>query len=117
MTRAGRPRLVVQLDPPDSGGAWFLSVSGPGADDRLLPIERALADSKATQPLADELARLERILPVLLRPGAQRRGQVYLSQDEAWQLMTTTGMSVEAAGYELGDVLAQLLARRAGTTR
>jgi SNF2 family DNA or RNA helicase len=84
-------------------------VSGPGADDRLLPIERALADSKATQPLADELARLERILPVLLRPGAQRRGQVYLSQDEAWQLMTVTGMSVEAAGF---DVRVPALSRR-----
>jgi hypothetical protein len=96
-----RPRLVVQLDPPDRGDAWFLSVSGPGADGRALPIEQALADSKATKPLADELARLERILPVLLRPGALRRGQVYLSQAEAWELMTELGPVVESAGFEV----------------
>ena len=83
--------LVVQLDPPDSGNAWFLSVLGPGVEGHLLPIEAAIADGKATKPLQDELLRLERILPVLLRPGAQRRGQVYLSQDEAWELMTVTG--------------------------
>ena len=59
----------MQLDPPDSGNAWFLSVLGPGAEGGLLPIEQALTDSRATTPLADELARLERILPALLRPG------------------------------------------------
>src|SRR5690606_1637712 len=85
-----RPTLVVQLDPPDRGDAWFLSVLGAGAEGNLLPIEVALTDSKATKPLADELSRLERILPELLRAGGQRRGQVYLSQPEAWELMTTT---------------------------
>jgi hypothetical protein len=93
-------RLVVQLDPPDSGGAWFLSVLGPGAEGGLLPIEQALTDSRATTPLADDLARLERLLPALLRPGALRRGQVYLSQTEAWELMTVTGRLLEAAGFE-----------------
>src|SRR6185295_14851974 len=77
-------RLVVQLDPPDSSGAWFLSVLGPGAEGGLLPVEQALTDSRATTPLADDLTRLERLLPALLRPGALRRGQVYLSQTEAW---------------------------------
>ncbi|MBW3626864.1 MAG: hypothetical protein KY412_04570, partial [Actinobacteria bacterium] len=84
-------RLVVQLDPPDSGDAWFLSVLGPGAEGGFLPIEVALGDSAATKPLADELARLERLLPALHRPGGLRRGQVYLSQAEAWELMTVTG--------------------------
>ena len=107
-----RTRLVVQLDPPDAGGAWFLSVLGPGARGGLLPIEVALADSKATKPLADELARLERILPALLRPGGVRRGQVYLSQSEAWELMTLTGPSLEAAGY---DVRVPALSRRKPT--
>ncbi|HEX4905456.1 MAG TPA: DEAD/DEAH box helicase, partial [Acidimicrobiales bacterium] len=74
-----------------------------------LPIEQALGDSKNTQPLADELARLERILPVLLRAGALRRGQVYLSQAEAWELMTVTGAAVEAAGF---DVRVPALSRR-----
>ena len=101
VTRPIRARLVVQLDPPDSSDAWFLSVLGPGAEGTLLPIELALADSKGTKPLAIELARLERILPVLLRPGALRRGQVYLSQAEAWELMTVTGATLEAAGYEV----------------
>ncbi|HJR24337.1 MAG TPA: SNF2-related protein, partial [Acidimicrobiales bacterium] len=95
-----RSRLVVQLDPPDSSGAWFLSVLGPSADGHLLPIEQALTDSRATGPLADDLNRLERLLPALLRPGALRRGQVYLSQTEAWELMTVTGRSLEAAGFE-----------------
>ncbi|MDP1820258.1 MAG: SNF2-related protein [Acidimicrobiales bacterium] len=95
-----RSRLVVQLDPPDSGNAWFLSVLGPGAEGNLLPVEQALTDSRATTPLADDLTRLERILPALLRPGGMRRGQVYLSQTEAWELMTVTGTSLEAAGFE-----------------
>ncbi len=96
-----RVKLVITLDPPDSGNAWFLSVLGPGAEGTLLPIEQALADGKATKPLADELNRVERVFPALLRPGALRRGQVYLSQDEAWELMTHTGPLLEAAGFEV----------------
>jgi hypothetical protein len=94
-------QLVVSLDPPDSGGAWFLSVLGPGADGKLLPIEKALVDGRATSALASELLRLERVFPALLRPGALRRGQVYLSQDEAWELMTVIGAQLEAAGFEV----------------
>ena len=100
-TLFGTNRLVVQLDPPDSSNAWFLSVLGPGAEGGLLAIEAAIADGKATKPLLDELVRVERILPVLLRPGAMRRGQVYLSQDEAWEFMTILGPAVEAAGFEV----------------
>ena len=120
VTGAVRSRLVVQLDPPDSGNAWFLSVLGPGADGTLLPIERALGDSKATKPLADALVRLERILPELQRPGELRRGQVYLSQAEAWELMTVTGEAVAAAGFDVrvpGAVAAQALARAAPVHR
>ncbi len=101
LTGTARVKLVVTLDPPDSGNAWFLSVLGPGAEGTLLPIEQALADGKATKPLADELNRVERVFPALLRPGALRRGQVYLSQDEAWELMTNTGPLLEAAGFEV----------------
>ena len=110
VTGAGRSRLVVQLDPPDSGGAWFLSVLGRGAEGGLLPIELALTDSRSTKPMADDLARLERLYPVLLRAGGQRRGQVYLKQDEAWELMTVTGATLEAAGFE---VRVPALSRRA----
>ena len=35
------------------------------------------------------------------RAGGLRRGQVYLSQDEAWELMTVTGPALEAAGFEV----------------
>ncbi len=96
-----RLHLVVQLEPPDRDNAWFLTVLGPGADGNLLPVELAIADSRSTKRVADDLVRLERIYPPLLRPGGQRRGQVYLSQDEAWELMTSTGPTLEAAGYEV----------------
>jgi SNF2-related domain/SNF2 Helicase protein/Helicase conserved C-terminal domain len=109
VTGAGRSRLVVQLDPPDSSGAWYLSVLGRGAEGGLLPIELALTDSRSTKPMADDLARLERLYPVLLRAGGQRRGQVYLKQDEAWELMTVTGATLEAAGF---DVKVPALSRR-----
>jgi len=109
VTSRSRPRLVVQLDPPDKGNAWFLSVLGPGAEGPLLPIELALGDSKKPTGLADELLRLERLLPVLLRPGALRRGQVYLSQVEAWELMTDTGPMLVDAGF---DVRVPSLSRR-----
>jgi len=99
VTMVARSKLVVQLDPPDREGVWFLSVLGTGIDGDLLPVEVALADSRSTRRVADDLARLERIIPALLRPGASRRGQVYLSQDEAWDLMTKTGPAVEAAGF------------------
>ena len=97
----GRPKLVVQLEPPDGGDAWPLSVLGPGAEGELLHIEVALGQSRSTKRLADELVRLERLLPVLHRPGRLRRGQVVLSQDEAWDLMTVTGAELAAAGFEV----------------
>ena len=59
--------------------------------------------------MMDELARLERVLPALRRPGGLRRGQVVLSQQEAWELMTVTGGSLQAAGFE---VRAPALSRR-----
>ena len=101
VTGPKRPRLVVALDPPDKGDAWFLSVLGPGVEGNLLPVEAALADAKSNRPLADELLRLERVLPELRRPGGLRRGQVYLSQEEAWELMTVTGPILEDAGFEV----------------
>jgi hypothetical protein len=75
-TSAERPHLIMQLDAPDSGDAWLLSVFGPGAKGRMLPVEVALGDTRNSKPLADELTRLERIYPPLLRPGELRRGRV-----------------------------------------
>ena len=105
-------RLVVQLDPPDSGGAWYLSVLGPDPEGHLIPVEVALVDGASKRRTADDLNRLERLVPALQRPGGLRRGQVYLSQDEAWELMTVTGPALEAAGF---DVRVPALSRRRPT--
>ncbi len=109
VTTPSDARLVVQLDPPDKDNAWFLSVAGPDPDGQLVPLEVALIESRPKRHLADELARLERLMPVLKRPGEARRGQVVLSQDEAWELMTTTGPLAAAAGF---DVRIPALSRR-----
>jgi hypothetical protein len=101
VTAPPRAQLVVQLDPPDSGDAWFLSVLGPNPDTQLVPVEIALVDGRSKAHLAKELARLERLLPALQRPGGIRRGQVYLSGSEAWELMTETGPQLVAAGFEV----------------
>jgi superfamily II DNA or RNA helicase len=104
-------RLVVQLDPPDEGGAWYLSVFAPGDRGRLDPVETALvtAQPERRKDVALALTRLERLLPELLRPGARRRGEVVLDQGEAWRLMTETGDALTAAGY---DVRVPPLSRR-----
>ena len=96
-----RPRLIVNLDPPDKGNAWFLSVLAIGAEGRLAPVEQALAGTKSAAAMGEELDRLERLFPALLRPGGLRRGEVYLDQTEAWDLMTSTGASLEGAGFEV----------------
>ena len=112
-------RLVVRLDPPDDGDAWRLTVLAAGRDSRdngsggLVPIEQAIVDAGAERrDVEDEMARLERLLPALMRPGGTRRGQVVLSQDEAWELMTVTGAQLLAAGF---DVRVPALSRRKPT--
>ncbi len=102
-------RLVVQLSPPDDGGAWNLVVLGHDPDGHLVPVEVAMVDSRSKRRLPDELARLERLCPVLLRPGGLRRGEVVLSGDEAWELMTVTGPALDVAGF---DVRVPALSRR-----
>jgi hypothetical protein len=109
VTGAGRQRLIVQLDPPDKDDAWLLSVLAPSGDGGLVPVDQALAASGESRRLSDDLARLERLLPALDRTAGRRRGQVVLAQDEAWELMTLTGASLEAAGF---DVRVPSLSRR-----
>ncbi len=104
-------QLVVQLDPPDDSDAWYLSVLAYNSDHKLMPVERVIvnsSNSKSKEVEAD-LLRLERLYPELLRPGARRRGEVLLSQDEAWHLMTVAGSVMVAAGYE---VRAPVLSRK-----
>ena len=102
----------MQLDPPDDSNAWFLSVLGPGAEGKILPVEMALADRKDTAAVASELDRLERMMPELLRAGGRRRGEVYLSQNEAWDFMTVRGPTLQTAGF---DVRVPELSRRKPT--
>ena len=97
------PKLTVQLSPPDSSNAWLAQVLGTSSAGALEPFEVVLAEaSKDRSRLFEHQAsRLERLFPALLRPGGRRRGEVILSQDEAWQLMTEVGPVLKAAGFEV----------------
>lgn len=104
-------KLVVQLDPPDDSEAWHVRVLAQNDDDTLEPVEVALATSSKSRSksTAAQLARLERLFPELLRLGGRRRGEVILSQDEAWNLMTVAGDTLRACGF---DVQVPALKRR-----
>ena len=112
VTSPSRPRLVVQLDAPGSGGVWLLSVHAPSAKGRTVPIDAALRAERGSRPVSAEWARLGRLFPALNRSAAQRRGQVALSQDEAWVFMTVDGPALAAVGF---DVRAPALSRRRAT--
>lgn len=103
VTGALKFRLVVELSPPDDMDAWYLRVLWASGNGSLEPVEAGLVNSSNTRrkEVRDQLARLELLFPPLLRPGAQRRGEVILSQDEAWTLMTTTGDMLTSAGFEV----------------
>ncbi|MCY4456439.1 MAG: DEAD/DEAH box helicase [Acidimicrobiaceae bacterium] len=96
-------RLVVQLAPPDEAGAWHVAVLCPDDDGNLIPVEVAitLASKFNTKIIVAQLARLERLFPELLRLGGRRRGEVFLSQDEAWRLMTESGDLLRSAGFDV----------------
>ncbi|MFT7648265.1 MAG: superfamily II DNA or RNA helicase [Candidatus Poriferisodalaceae bacterium] len=102
-TAVAKYQLIAQLDPPDSAGAWHLKVLAPGPENTIDPVEVAIGTGSNTRraEVKDQLARMERLLPALLRPGGRRRGEVVLSQDEAWDLMSETGPALEAAGFEV----------------
>ncbi len=95
--------LVVQLDPPDESGAWRVAVLARNADGVLEPVEVAMvtASKSRAKHTAAQLARLERLFPELLRLGGRRRGEVILSQDEAWNLMTVAGDTLRRCGFEV----------------
>ncbi|MEZ5229698.1 MAG: SNF2-related protein [Acidimicrobiales bacterium] len=111
---AANVKLVLVLEEPDSAGAWHLRVMAPGTGSSLEPVESAMVNSSNTKrkEVKDQLARLETLYPVLLRPGGRRRGEVVLSQDEAWQLMSSIGDTLTAAGFE---VRAPQLSRKRST--
>lgn len=96
-------RLIVQLDPPDDAGAWRLAVLARDEDGQEVPAEVALVTAMPVRrrEVEDHLVRLERLVPALRRPGGHRRGEVILSQDEAWDLMSRTGHSLAAAAFDV----------------
>ncbi|CAB4815577.1 unannotated protein [freshwater metagenome] len=101
LSRNYRP-LIVQLDPPDSGDAWHLAVFAPGKGEQLTPVEVALVNAgNQRRELEGNLVRLERLYPPLMRPGSMRRGEVVLSQEEAWELMSKVGLVLADAGFEM----------------
>lgn len=108
------PKLIVSLSPPDESNAWHARVLGTSSSGALEPFEVVLAEaSKDRSRLFEHQAsRLERLFPALLRPGGRRRGEVILSQDEAWQLMTEVGPVLSAAGF---DVRVPPLSRKKST--
>jgi superfamily II DNA or RNA helicase len=106
-------RLLVQLDPPDEGGAWQLSVFARGEHGEPVTLEQAIVvGGSERQHIEAEVQRLERMLPALRRPGGHRRGQVVLGAEEAWDLMAATGPRLQLAGFE---VRVPELSKRAST--
>ena len=113
VTSKGYRSLIVQLDPPDSGDAWHLAVFAPGKGHQLVPVEVALVNAgNQRRELEGNLVRLERLYPPLQRPGSLRRGEVVLSQNEAWELMTEAGPVLADAGF---DIRVPALSRRKPT--
>ncbi len=106
--------LTVRLAAPEDDGGWLLTVEVEGPDGRQ-HVEDALGGDRRAWATAveAELRRLERLLPALMRPG-RRRGRVVLDGGEAWDLMTTTGPVLEAAGFR---VRVPALSRRKASTR
>ena len=104
-------RLVVQLDPPDEEGAWHLRTLAPVGSGKLTRVDAAMSNASAArrEAMKRELERLETLYPVLRRARGRRRGQVILGQDEAWELMTSVGTVLTAAGF---DVRVPPLSRR-----
>ena len=103
VTGTTRFALTVQLDPPDEGDAWLvrtLTSDGRRKDEN---VEAAMsrANHERKERLKRELERLESLYEPLARGKDTRRGQVILSQDEAWELMASRGAVLEAAGFEV----------------
>ncbi len=95
-------RLIVQLDPPESDGSWHLAVLAPGPDGVPMSVEEAMAQPGAKpRDIEEQMTRVERMVPALLRPGGMRRGQVIIGQDEAWELMSSTGQQLASAGFDV----------------
>ncbi|MTV26372.1 DEAD/DEAH box helicase [Nitriliruptoraceae bacterium ZYF776] len=103
VTGAAKLELIVQLDPPDEGDAWLLRTLTSDGRRKDENVEAAMSRAKhdRKEAIKRELERLEGLYTPLERGKDTRRGQVILSQDEAWDLMTTTGPMLQSAGFEV----------------
>ncbi|MFL2986653.1 MAG: DEAD/DEAH box helicase [Candidatus Poriferisodalaceae bacterium] len=111
VTAVAKYALIVQLDEPDDSDAWQLKVLSPGPENSMDPVEVAMVSGSNTRrtEVKGQYTRLERMVPALKRPGGRRQGEVLLDQDEAWELMSSTGPALESAGF---DVRVPALSRR-----
>jgi SNF2-related domain/SNF2 Helicase protein/Helicase conserved C-terminal domain len=110
VTDPAHPKLVVQLDAPSGPqGVWLVSVHLRLAKGKLMPIDAAMRAGDTSRAATAEWGRLDRIFPALGRADVKHRGQVALSQDEAWAFMTVAGPTLASIGFE---VRAPALSRR-----
>jgi superfamily II DNA or RNA helicase len=100
VTDTRRGPLVVQLEPPGAQGVWLVSVFVRGDGGALVPVATALRTDR-TRTIATDWARLQRVFPALDRSVAARRGQVALSQEEAWDFMGRTGLMLASIGFDV----------------
>ena len=101
VTDPAHPRLVVRLEPPSAQGVWLVSVQARMGKGKLVPIDAALRSPDAQRGVAGEWARLLRVFPAIDRGSGARRGQVALSQDEAWGFMSMMGPLLASIGFEV----------------
>ena len=112
VTSASRPKLIVQLDAPGEAGVWLVSILAATGAGPPVPIDGALRQERGGRTLTAEWERLGRAFPSIGRSTGSRRGQLALTQDQAWELMTTTGPTLAAIGF---DVRVPSMSRRKAT--
>ncbi|MEI8000947.1 MAG: SNF2-related protein [Actinomycetes bacterium] len=95
--------IVVRLEAPARPlDGWDLAVFAAPPKGGLIPIERAIVDARSERAdLEQEIARVERMVPALRRPGVDRRGHTIVTQDEAWEIMCEIGPRLAAAGFDV----------------
>ena len=80
---------------------WLVSVLAATGAGQPVPIDAALRQERGGRTLVAEWDRLGRAFPAIARSTGPRRGQLALTQDQAWELMTTTGPMLAAVGFDV----------------
>jgi len=93
--------LTLQLDPPSDDGAWELHALASPDGDRLEPVEAAMSNANDARRarIKRQLERIERCYAPLRR--GRVRGEVILSQNEAFELMGHVGRGLATAGFDI----------------